>query len=133
MKPAYVLCPYLVYDDERGAIQWLQEAFGFRTRELYEGNDGTILHCVLELGDAVVGIGGPSAEARSPRALEGLYTSSLYVRVEDVDGHHARAKAAGAEILRPLADQEYGERTYGCLDLEGHPWFFGAPVGRQAG
>ena len=49
----------------------------------------------------------------------------IYVRVDDVDAHHARAKAAGAEIVRPLADTDYGAREYSVRDLEGNLWSFG--------
>jgi uncharacterized glyoxalase superfamily protein PhnB len=130
-RPQYALCPYLVYEDERAAIEWLDKAFGFRVRELHQDADGRIVHCELELGRAVVGVGGPTPAASSPRALAGHYTSSLYVLVDDVDAHYERARSAGAEILRPLEDRDFGERTYGCLDLEGHPWFFGAPIERS--
>jgi uncharacterized glyoxalase superfamily protein PhnB len=33
--------------------------------------------------------------------------------------------AAGAEIVLPLEDKDYGGRGYGCRDLEGHVWSFG--------
>ena len=46
--------------------------------------------------------------------------------VSDPDAHYARAVAAGAEILIDIADQEYGGRGYGCLDIEGHMWWFGS-------
>jgi len=49
----------------------------------------------------------------------------VYVYVEDVDAHHARARAAGAEIVRPLQDTDYGSREYSVRDLEGHLWSFG--------
>jgi uncharacterized glyoxalase superfamily protein PhnB len=51
---------------------------------------------------------------------------SVYVYVEDVDAHHARARAAGAEIVRALADTEYGSREYGARDIDGHYWYFGS-------
>jgi uncharacterized glyoxalase superfamily protein PhnB len=50
---------------------------------------------------------------------------SVYAWVEDLETHYARARAAGAEIVRPLADTDYGTREYGARDLDGHLWFFG--------
>jgi uncharacterized glyoxalase superfamily protein PhnB len=44
----------------------------------------------------------------------------------EVDNHYEVAKAAGAEIVRPPKDVEYG-RTYWANDPEGHPWFFTSP------
>lgn len=45
--------------------------------------------------------------------------------VTDADAHHARAKAAGAEIVIDLVTQDYGGRDYTCRDPEGHIWTFG--------
>jgi MerR family transcriptional regulator, thiopeptide resistance regulator len=52
------------------------------------------------------------------------------VRVDDVDGHCERARAAGAEIEYGPEDQPYGVREYGARDLEGRRWAFLAPLGR---
>jgi uncharacterized glyoxalase superfamily protein PhnB len=46
------------------------------------------------------------------------------VRVEDVDGHYARAKERGAKIMSVPADFPYGERQYSVDDLAGHHWTF---------
>ena len=45
--------------------------------------------------------------------------------MDDADAHHARARAAGAEILLALEDQDYGGRGYTCRDPQGHVWSFG--------
>jgi uncharacterized glyoxalase superfamily protein PhnB len=62
---------------------------------------------------------------RSPRDLGGC-NQALYVVVEDVDAHHARAAAAGAETVLPPTDQDYGGRAYTCRDPEGHVWSLGS-------
>ena len=53
-------------------------------------------------------------------------TQSPYIIVMDADAHYTRAKAAGAEILFDIADQDYGGRAYTCRDPEGHIWNFGS-------
>ena len=55
----------------------------------------------------------------------GAATQALYVRVEDVDLHFERARAAGAETTSPPEDTDFGSRDYNVRDLEGHPWTFG--------
>jgi uncharacterized glyoxalase superfamily protein PhnB len=55
----------------------------------------------------------------------GRNTQSVYVVVEDPDAHHARAVAAGAKVVMPLEDKDYGGRGYSARDLEGHVWSFG--------
>jgi uncharacterized glyoxalase superfamily protein PhnB len=49
----------------------------------------------------------------------------LYLVVSDPDAHHARAVEAGAEVVIPLRDEEYGSRGYSALDPEGNVWSFG--------
>jgi uncharacterized glyoxalase superfamily protein PhnB len=46
------------------------------------------------------------------------------VRVEDVGGQFERARAAGATVLEPPIDREYGERECTVEDLAGHRWQF---------
>jgi uncharacterized glyoxalase superfamily protein PhnB len=53
-------------------------------------------------------------------------TQSSYVVVADPDAHYRTAKAAGAEIVMDIVDQDYGGRGYTCRDLEGHVWSFGS-------
>jgi uncharacterized glyoxalase superfamily protein PhnB len=53
-------------------------------------------------------------------------TMGVFIYIADVDGHFARALAAGADIAHPPKDEAYG-RTYTARDLDGHPWFFTTP------
>jgi hypothetical protein len=59
-------------------------------------------------------------------ALKGRRTSggpvTLHVYVEDVDAVFARALAAGARELPPVADQFYGDRSGMFVDPFGHQW-----------
>jgi uncharacterized glyoxalase superfamily protein PhnB len=51
----------------------------------------------------------------------------VYVVIDgDVDDHCARARAAGAEIVREPEDQDYGGRDYTARDPEGNVWSFGS-------
>jgi uncharacterized glyoxalase superfamily protein PhnB len=45
--------------------------------------------------------------------------------VDDPDAFHDRARAAGAEIVCPLIDQDYGSRDFTLRDPGGHLWAFG--------
>lgn len=45
--------------------------------------------------------------------------------VSDVDAHHERAAAAGAEIVLSPADQDHGGRFYACRDPDGSLLNFG--------
>ena len=119
--------PYLYYQDVAGALRFLSDAFGFRERLRMPGPDGAIAHAEMTLGDGLVMMGCPSKDYRNPKRL-GATTQSLYVYVDDVDAHFARAKKAGAKIIDEPEDQFYGDRRYGAEDPEGHHWFFATHV-----
>jgi uncharacterized glyoxalase superfamily protein PhnB len=54
---------------------------------------------------------------------------SVYIVAEDVDALFARATAAGAKVLRELADTDYGSRDFVVADPEGVIWSFGTYAG----
>jgi uncharacterized glyoxalase superfamily protein PhnB len=62
---------------------------------------------------------------KPPSEMGGVSTQSSYIIVPDADAHHARAIAAGAEVVYPLKTEDYGGRGYSCRDPEGHLWSFG--------
>jgi uncharacterized glyoxalase superfamily protein PhnB len=107
--------PALRYRDGNAALDWLKRGFGFEEKAVYRGDDGTIHHAELRLGAGLI-MFGEHRDVPPP---------SIYVVVADPDAHHARAAAAGAEIVRALEDMEYGSREYSARDLEGNLWSFG--------
>jgi uncharacterized glyoxalase superfamily protein PhnB len=52
----------------------------------------------------------------------------VHVLVDDVDAHYERAKTAGARIIDELDDLPFGQRRYGCVDPQGHEWYFAQPI-----
>ena len=128
--PATVI-PTMRYSDAAAAIAWLCEAFGFEKHLVVPGEDGAIVHAQLVFGNGMIMLGSAGASEfddlqKPPRALGGTVSQSPYIIVDDVDGHHARAVAAGAEIVMALRDEDYGGREYSCRDPEGHVWNFGS-------
>ncbi len=121
-----VIVPQLPYADPRAAVEFLERAFGFAERvdSRVVDKTGVVGHTMVEYRGALIGIGGQGGHgAVSPKAIG---TPSLYlsIYVPDVDAHYERARAAGARIVVGLRDQFWGDRTYECLDLEGHRWRF---------
>jgi uncharacterized glyoxalase superfamily protein PhnB len=74
---------------------------------------------------SALGQGAQQWSMLSPREA-GAATMGVFIYLNDVDSHHARAEAAGAEIVQPPHNESYG-RTYTARDLDGHPWFFTTP------
>jgi uncharacterized glyoxalase superfamily protein PhnB len=108
----------LIYPDVREAVAWLAAAFGFVER-VQIGEDH---RSQLSFGEGAVIIGDVRGDRRPPRPGES--THSVMVRVDDVDGHCARAREQGARILQEPTDFEYGERQYTAEDPAGHRWTF---------
>ncbi|HST55311.1 MAG TPA: VOC family protein [Solirubrobacteraceae bacterium] len=120
--------PSLHYQDASAAIEWLTSAFGFEEKAVYRGEDGVVHHAELRLGAGLIMLGQQRADGwMGDRTLDPLTSPlGIYVVVADPDAHHARAKAAGAEIVRELTDQAYGGRDYSVRDVEGNLWSFGS-------
>jgi uncharacterized glyoxalase superfamily protein PhnB len=114
---------YLLYRDAGAAVDWLAKAFGLEKDEVLTGADGRVNHASMKLGKALLMLGSPGPDFKGPRAL-GQSTANLYVDVEDVAAHYARAVSAGARIVEEPKETFYGARRYGAEDLEGHRWYF---------
>ena len=130
MHPGSTVIPTLRYRNALAAIEWLCTALGFRRHAVYADGD-VVHHAQLVHGTGMVMLA--SADVASdwgrfsaqPDEVGGRATQSCCVIVDDADAHYATAKAAGAEIVLDIADQDYGGRGYACRDLEGHLWWFG--------
>jgi len=130
------IVPMLAYEDTAAAIDWLEEAFGFVEHgPRYVMEDGTVGHAELELRGDIVMLATPNPDYESPRthrrtcAAADRWLSNpwvidgVLVQVDDLDAHHTRAVAAGANVIRPPEDGPDG-RLYTAEDLEGHRWMF---------
>ena len=125
------ITPYLLYQDVGAALTWLTKAFGLRkTGQAFKDANRRVTHAEMVLGDAVLLLGSPGPDFKNPKAL-GQATQNLYVDVDDVAKHHARAAKAGARIIEVPQDTVYGARRYGAEDPEGHRWYFAQDLKRQ--
>lgn len=131
-EPAAVT-PYLVVSDARRALDWYVEVFDARRRgDLYVNPDGTIGHAEVWIGDGVVMFAEPSdlypdTPVRAPESPT-TFTSTVHLRVPDVDAVFARATARGAAVEREPGDQPYG-RAAVIVDPFGHRWLLNTPPG----
>lgn len=130
-NPGSRIIPCLRYRDAHVAIDWLCNAFGFERHAVYADTD-TVHHAQLTYQGGMVMLGSVGHEGEwgtliaQPDEVGGRETQSCCVVVDDPDAHYATAKAAGAEIVIDLSDQDYGGSGYACRDIEGHLWWFGS-------
>jgi uncharacterized glyoxalase superfamily protein PhnB len=123
----------LIYEDAGKAIDWLCEAFGFEVRLKVEGDNGSIQHSELVLGEGLVMVSSPKLDRypsrKAPTQIGGANTQNLMVYVDDAEAHCAHARKSGAIIVAELETHDYGEdywtdRGYQCRDIGGHHWWF---------
>ena len=104
--------------------------------ERFTGPNGELIHAEIRIGDSVVMIsdeGEDGAPARAPESLDGVVGAIMATYWEDVDAVWARAVAAGAEVVYPLADQFYGDRGGRLRDPFGQQWMLSQRIERVSG
>ena len=129
--PAPQVWPTLRATDARALIAFLVEAFGFREVVVY-GEGDPVDHAQLA-GPAGGGIMLGSVRD-DPADQWGLKPGSFgcYVVIDNPVELCARARAAGAEIIREVAETDYGSTDFAARDPEGNLWSFGTYRGEPA-
>jgi PhnB protein len=124
-RPSQII-PLSVLRDVGVALDFLCGAFGFK-EEMRTGTPSGGMHGEASFQGQLVmmGQGAHERSLRTPQDV-GAATMGVFIHLDDVDKHYTVAKAAGAQIVHPPKDVEYG-RSYSAVDPEGHPWFFTAP------
>ena len=124
---APTIWPCLSYRDAPGAIEFLTKAFGFEARGVYARDDdpSIIEHAELRwpLGGGVMF--GTAGKDDSPWGRRAPGNDAVYVVCDEPDVLFAQATAAGAEVVRGLADEDYGSRGFTVRVPEGKLWSFG--------
>jgi PhnB protein len=130
----HAVTPRIVIRGAAAAIDFYREAFGAEELgERFADPDGRVIHAEVQIGDSVVMLTDEDengAPAKSPQSLGGAVTALMATYWEDVDAAWARATAAGAEVVYPLADQFYGERGGRLRDPFGHQWMMSQRIER---
>ena len=115
--------PYLCVGGASDAIAFYVKAFGATEIMRMPGPDGKLGHAEIQIGDSRVMLADefPPMNFRGPKTIGGSPVH-IHIYVQDVDALYARALAAGAKTLRPIADQFYGDRSVSVEDPFGHVW-----------
>jgi PhnB protein len=122
-KGYHTVTPYLIVQGAGKAIEFYRKAFGATEVFRMEGPEGKIGHAEIQIGDSRVMLADeyPDMGFLSPASLGGSAVT-LMIYVEDSDAVYQSALAAGAEIVKPIQDQFYGDRSGTVADPFGHVW-----------
>ena len=116
--------PYLILNSASDAIAFYKKALGADEVMRMEDPGGKVHHAEIKIGDSRIMLADehPELQALSPKTIGGSPVS-IHLYVADVDGAVERAVAAGAKLIRPVADHFYGDRVGGIEDPFGYRWF----------
>lgn len=115
------LAPYLFYEDAEAALEWLSRVLGFTERARYVDEEGVVREAEMTAGEAEIHMAGMGPGHWDRSGVSGPIGQLVIVYVDDVDAHHARAIAAGAEAPAP-EDKPYAARVYTVQDPGGNTW-----------
>ena len=120
------ISPLLNVRNGAAAIEFYQAAFGAVV--LSRVDEGSVV-AQLCVDDAIFWLADESPQHLnlSPATVGGS-TVRMVLIADDPDSVFNRAIAAGAAVVWPVADQEYGWRVGRVVDPFGHHWEIGKPL-----
>ncbi|MDB4970781.1 MAG: glyoxalase [Myxococcales bacterium] len=117
----HTITPYIIASDANRLLGWLAAAFGAEVRHRTDGDDGTLQHAEVKVGDSMLMLSQGKPEYPGTPI-------TIYMYVPDCDEVYKRALAAGGTSLSAPADQYYGDRNGGVKDPVGNSWYIGSRI-----
>jgi PhnB protein len=121
--------PYLTVAGGAAAIDFYTKVFGATEVFRLDAPGGRVGHAELEIGGGIVYLSDefPEMDVHGPLAVGGTPVT-LHLYVKDVDAVVQRAVDEGATLIRPVADQFYGDRGGKLRDPFGHLWWLATRI-----
>jgi PhnB protein len=110
------ITPYLIVPRAAVLLGFMTKALGADERfRINRPGTETIMHAEVRIGDSMIELAESNDQFPPTPA-------TIILRVDDVDAVFNRAIEAGATVLQPVADQEYGARSATVQDAAGNRW-----------
>jgi len=122
-NPVRSMSLYICVANASAAIDFYREAFGAKELWRLVEPGGKIGHAEIQIGNTTLMLSDeyPDYGTVSPQTIGGS-SVKLHLDVTDVDTFAERAIKAGATLVRPIADQFYGDRSGQLADPFGYTW-----------
>jgi PhnB protein len=118
--------PKLVVDGADRAIEFYRRTLGAEPLDRHTGPDGKVVYAEFRVGTSVLSI--KDADQYDP-ATPGIFT----LAVADADAVGKALEQAGATVVFPIDDQEYGWRQGRLADPFGIQWIVSQQTEGAAG
>ena len=138
--PRRGIMPFLYVEGAGRAADFYKQVFGATELMREFDPDGTTVnHAQLRIGDTTIMLSDPTSQDVRESGSQGVYRTPqmlggsplhLYVYVANVDEVFRRALEAGAKVIDPVEDKDWGDRCGGIEDPFGHVWWVATPRGR---
>ncbi|GEL17434.1 VOC family protein [Pseudonocardia asaccharolytica] len=117
------LYPRLVVDGGDAALDFYAAALGAEITDRYTAG-GRIVHAMVQVGPVRFAVkdegdGDPAPTDGGPPVI-------IALEVDDADAVAERMLAAGARVVFPIDDHDYGDRGGRLADPFGHHWMIAA-------
>ena len=121
VRMSMTVVPRLALADADAAIDFYRRALGAELVERVTDPDGRVVHAELRIGTSKVSVKDADDHDRSPADLGGS-PIVMQLDTDDVDAVAASMEAAGATVVFPVGDQDYGYRDGRLQDPFGLQW-----------
>jgi len=122
------IVPTLSVKNGKAAIDFYKSGLGAVILRSNEGDDGSVVaEMAIDYAWFVVADESPEHGNLSPETLGGTPVR-IGLQVADPDAVFETAIAAGATVVYPIADQDYGYRLGHFIDPFGHHWEIFKPL-----
>jgi PhnB protein len=119
--PTAIFAPELYVHDVKAAIDFYTNAFGALEVLRWSNDDGSVHVAEMLLGGSTFHMHEPAGNGLSPLDTKGI-SVQIGLFLDDPDALFQKAADAGATIVMPLQDFEYGYRQGILKDPFGHYW-----------
>jgi PhnB protein len=118
-----VFAPHLACKNVLAAMEFYKKAFGAIELRRWSNPDGSVHVAEMSIDDAMFHIHEEVVRDQqlSPETVAAV-TSLIGTFVDDPDRMMNDAIAAGAKVVSPMQDYDYGYRQGTLVDPSGHQW-----------
>lgn len=110
-------------------VSFYEKALGAVELRRWSNDDGSIHVAELTINGSLFRLHEENKESGTfcPETIKGV-TTVIGLRVTDVDSAMKQAEKAGAKIISPAKNYDYGYRQGEIMDIFGHHWMIEAVI-----